>query len=64
MTEQRLWYLTRQDRLITGASSGLGGHFAPRTGRAGAPCVVAARRADAWPAGQGTCRIRVTEALP
>lgn len=43
---QELFNLKGEVALITGASSGLGAHFAKTLGRAGAKVIVAARRID------------------
>jgi len=42
----KLFDLSGRVALVTGASSGLGAHFAQALGAAGAAVVVAARRAD------------------
>ena len=42
----KLFDLSGKSALVTGASSGLGAHFAHCLGAAGASVVLAARRAD------------------
>jgi NAD(P)-dependent dehydrogenase (short-subunit alcohol dehydrogenase family) len=47
MTESNLFDLTGKAAIVTGASSGLGRHFARTLARAGAKVALAARRIDA-----------------
>jgi NAD(P)-dependent dehydrogenase (short-subunit alcohol dehydrogenase family) len=47
MTESNLFDLTGKAAIVTGASSGLGRHFARTLARAGAKVALAARRVDA-----------------